>query len=85
MIEALDALPAPASELEGMQRLLLRHACDADLVLDLHCDFEAAVHLYSAPQHWPALRPLAARLQAGWITEDDLAGEEVEEDAEASA
>ncbi|MBX3573299.1 MAG: transcription termination/antitermination protein NusA [Mesorhizobium sp.] len=28
---------------------------------------------------------LAARLQAGWITEDDLAGEEVEEDAEASA
>ncbi|MFH1796036.1 MAG: transcription termination factor NusA [Pseudomonadota bacterium] len=28
---------------------------------------------------------LAARLQAGWITEDDLAGEEVEEDAEATA
>ncbi|KQO43850.1 M14 family metallopeptidase [Pseudomonas chengduensis] len=67
MAEALDALPAPASELEGMQRLLLRHACDADIVLDLHCDFEAAVHLYSAPQHWPALRPLAARLQAGAV------------------
>jgi N utilization substance protein A len=28
---------------------------------------------------------LAARLKAGWITEDDLAGEEVEEDAEATA
>ncbi len=28
---------------------------------------------------------LAARLQAGWITEDDLAGEEADEDAEASA
>ena len=28
---------------------------------------------------------LAARLKAGWITEDDLAGEEADEDAEASA
>jgi N utilization substance protein A len=28
---------------------------------------------------------LAARLKAGWITEDDLASEEVEEDAEATA
>ncbi|SMH35304.1 NusA antitermination factor [Mesorhizobium australicum] len=28
---------------------------------------------------------LAARLQAGWITEDDLAGEEADEDAEAAA
>ncbi len=44
---ALDALPPATSELEGMQRLLYRHACDADLVLDLHCDFEAAIHLYT--------------------------------------
>ena len=67
MREALDALPPPASELEGLQRLLLRHACDADLVLDLHCDFEAVMHLYSLPQHWAQLRPLAARLQAGAV------------------
>ncbi|MGC3356711.1 peptidase M14, partial [Pseudomonas aeruginosa] len=39
---ALDALPPATSELEGIQRLLYRHACDADLELDVHCDFEAA-------------------------------------------
>jgi len=36
MHQALDGLAPAASELQGLQRLLLRHACDADLVLDLH-------------------------------------------------
>lgn len=67
MIAALDALPPAGSELQGLQRLLLRHACDADVVLDLHCDFEAAVHLYSIPQHWPAWQPLARRIQAAAV------------------
>lgn len=65
MRQVLDDLPPAGSQLEALQRLLLRHACDADLVLDLHCDFEAVVHLYSLPQHAEALLPLAARLQAG--------------------
>ncbi|PAU52888.1 peptidase M14 [Pseudomonas sp. PIC25] len=65
MREVLEELPAPASELEGLQRLLLCHACDADVVLDLHCDFDAAIHLYALPQHWPQWRSLAARLGAG--------------------
>ncbi|MBC9249381.1 peptidase M14 [Pseudomonas alcaligenes] len=65
MRQALDALAPAASQLEALQRLLLWHACDADLVLDLHCDFEAVVHLYSLPQHAEPLQPLAARLQAG--------------------
>ena len=43
-------------ELEGMQRLLYRHACDADLVLDLHCDFEAAIHLYTPAAAMARLR-----------------------------
>lgn len=64
---ALAALPPAASELQGLQRLLLEHACDADVVLDLHCDFDAAVHLYSLPQQWPQLAPLAARLRAGAV------------------
>lgn len=67
MQEALDSLPPPDSELQGLQRLLLQHACDADVVLDLHCDFEAAVHLYGIPQQWPTLRSLAARVRAGTV------------------
>ncbi|AZD54029.1 succinylglutamate desuccinylase/aspartoacylase family protein [Pseudomonas chlororaphis] len=65
MGEVLDGLPAPTSQLQALQRLLLRHACDADITLDLHCDFEAAIHLYALPQHWPQWQSLAARLKAG--------------------
>ncbi|WP_433861416.1 M14 family metallopeptidase [Pseudomonas thivervalensis] len=65
MAEVLDDLPSPASQLEALHRLLLRHACDADITLDLHCDFEAAIHLYALPQQWPQWRSLAARLNAG--------------------
>jgi predicted deacylase len=65
MGDALAAMPAPTSELDGLRRLLLQHACDADVVLDLHCDFESILLLYAMPQHWPRLQSLAARLGAG--------------------
>ena len=74
MRQALDNLPPAGSELQGLQRLLLRHACDADLVLDLHCDFEACVHLYALPQQAEALKPLAARLGAGALLMAEDAG-----------
>ena len=80
MLAALEAMPAPDSELQGLQRLLLKHACDADVVLDLHCDFDAAVHLYLLPQQWPQLRSLAARLQAGAaLTVEDSGGSSFDE------
>ena len=65
MLDVLSEQPAPASELDGLRCLLLRHACDADVVLDLHCDFESIMLLYALPQNWPRLRSLAARLRAG--------------------
>jgi predicted deacylase len=67
MHELMNAWPAPASELEGLRRLLLQHACDADVVLDLHCDFESVLLLYALPQHWQRLQPLAARLHASAV------------------
>ncbi|MBS7660848.1 succinylglutamate desuccinylase/aspartoacylase family protein [Pseudomonas lalucatii] len=80
MQAALEALPPAQSELQGLQRLLLGHACDADVVLDLHCDFEALVHLYTLPQQWAELRPLAARLQAGAVlTTEDAGGSSFDE------
>ncbi|MCO8164437.1 M14 family metallopeptidase [Pseudomonas sp. 21LCFQ010] len=62
MRDALAGLPPASSELDGLQRLLLSHACDADVVLDLHCDAEAALHMYALPQHWPQWRSLAAHM-----------------------
>jgi predicted deacylase len=52
----------PATELDSLRRQLLRLSHDADLVLDLHCDWEAVMHLYSEEACWPPLEPLARLL-----------------------
>lgn len=72
MTDALAALPPAESQLQGMQRVLLSHACTADVVLDLHCDTEAALHMYALPQHWPQWRSLAAHLnvRVGLLAEE---------------
>ena len=63
MREALDA-QTPQTELESQRRALQRLSCDADIVLDLHCDYEAAMHLYTNPDLWPDVEPLARYLDA---------------------
>jgi uncharacterized protein len=52
----------PASELDSMRRQLLLLSHDADLVLDLHCDNDAVMHLYSEEACWPPFEPLARLL-----------------------
>jgi len=59
----LDAHPARTA-LQSQRLCLQRLACDADMVLDLHCDFEAVEHLYTTPQAWPRVEPLARYLGA---------------------
>ena len=61
LAEALDA-GREVDELTALRRLLAREAVDADLVLDLHCDDEALMHLYTLPVHWPGAADLAAEL-----------------------
>lgn len=57
--QAAEALPAPTA-VQDLKRRLLQLAVASDVVLDLHCDAEAAVHLYAlTPQE-----PLAAELGA---------------------
>ncbi|MNF83931.1 Succinylglutamate desuccinylase / Aspartoacylase family protein [compost metagenome] len=34
------------------------------MVLDLHCDFEAVTHLYTTPDAWPQVEPLARYIGA---------------------
>lgn len=50
---------SPANALESLQLTLQRLACQADYVLDLHCDFNAVAHLYTTPAAWPTFEPLA--------------------------
>lgn len=75
MREAL-AERAPLDELESLRLVLARLACDADFVLDLHCDDEALMHLYLIPQHWPEAADLAAEIgsRATMLTEDSGGG-----------
>ncbi|WP_287876664.1 succinylglutamate desuccinylase/aspartoacylase family protein [Aquitalea sp.] len=56
---------AVSSELQSLRQTLHLLALDADLVLDLHCDFAGPVHIYAHSEHWPLVEPLAAHLQCG--------------------
>lgn len=53
----------PTTELQSLRKTLLMLAFDADLVLDLHCDCEAVMHMYAEEACWPPLEPLANLLQ----------------------
>lgn len=52
----------PLTELDSLRRQLLLLSHDADVVIDLHCDWEATLHLYSEEACWPSLEPLARLL-----------------------
>ena len=61
--QACVELPAP-NELQSLRRTLLGLAIDADVVLDLHTDNEAVMHLYTTPALWADVEPLARLLGA---------------------
>lgn len=63
MREVLDA-QRPKTELDSQRLALQRLSYDADVVLDLHCDWEAALHLYTNPDLWDDVEPLARYLDA---------------------
>ncbi len=54
----------PANEAQALRLELMRLACDADIVLDLHTDSEAQMHLYLDEDHWPQAADLAGLLDA---------------------
>jgi len=61
--EGAAALPE-RSALESLRRTLLGLSIDADIVLDLHCDSQAVMHLYTETSVWPRVEPLARFLGA---------------------
>ncbi len=63
MGEALESI-RPDNEADHLKKLLLSQAFDADVVLDLHCDFEGLVHVYTGTPLWPDAADLSAQLGA---------------------
>jgi len=59
VLQALvKALPED-TELASQRKTLLGLAVDAEVVLDLHCDAESLLHLYTGTALWPQAEPLA--------------------------
>jgi uncharacterized protein len=61
--EAVDQVYA-VGENAKLRRELMRLAYDADIVLDLHCDDIALMHIYTTNQFWPRAQDLAAEVGA---------------------
>ena len=55
---------APRTATEELKKVLLLLAIDADIVLDLHCDNEAVMHMYTGTPLAGRMIPLAALLGA---------------------
>jgi uncharacterized protein len=54
----------PRQTFDDLQRTLMQLSVDADIVLDLHCSREAALHVYTGEAIWNEVEPLARYLGA---------------------
>jgi predicted deacylase len=55
----------PLNELQALRVEVLKLSIDADIVLDLHCDLDAVLHLFISRRDWPGpAQALAADLGA---------------------
>ncbi len=63
-IEVLQTI-TPDGEAESLKHRLLSLSVDADIVLDLHCDEQAVMHVYLGTPLWPDAADLSAQLGAG--------------------
>ncbi len=66
MSEIISGL-TPENEAGHLKNRLLSLSHDADIVLDLHCDLQASMHLYMGTALWPDGSDLAAYLGAETI------------------
>ncbi len=73
----LDAVAElqPVNELDSLRQVLFTLAADAEVVLDLHCDSEALLHLYTGSPLWPLVEPLARYMGAAATLLEVTSGE----------
>jgi predicted deacylase len=55
---------SPPDEAAALKHQLLLLSFDADIVLDLHCDYQALMHVYLGTPLWPDAKDLSAQLGA---------------------
>ncbi len=62
------------NELDDLRKTLLLYSIDSDVVLDLHCDFQALFHLYSSIHHKALAHELGCELGAHAVLIETEAG-----------
>ena len=70
---ALDRA-TPGSDLAALRLVLMRLAYDSDIVLDLHADNEAVLHMYVGTPLWPDAADLAAEIDARAVLLAEVSG-----------
>ena len=55
---------SPEDESAQLKHLLLSLSFDADIVLDLHCDYQAVTHVYMGSPLWPEASDLSAQIRS---------------------
>jgi len=70
---ALDR-SAPEGELATLRHTLMGLAYDADIVLDLHADNEAILHMYLGTPLWPDATDLASQIDARVVLLAEVSG-----------
>jgi len=72
--EEVEEIHLPG-ESDALKHLLFSMSYDADIVLDLHCDFQAVMHVYTGSALWPDARDLSAQMGAmATLLADDSGG-----------
>ncbi|MFO1350294.1 MAG: succinylglutamate desuccinylase/aspartoacylase family protein [Gammaproteobacteria bacterium] len=71
--QAVAALPR-RREADALKATLMGLAIDADVVLDLHCDGEALLHLYASSRHRQTAAELGAQIGAPVVLLEDNPG-----------
>ena len=72
-VQIIDEQP-PENETDALKQALMLNAVDADIVLDLHCDWQAVMHLYTGTRLWPQVKNLAAYLDAKTVLLEEESG-----------
>ncbi len=75
LLEALETIE-PSAPSDRLRHALMRLALPADVVIDLHCDGEAEVHLYTQPVSLERVLPLAALTRCRAVLVADVSGGE---------
>ena len=60
--EILTGLTRVGSPIERLQAALLGLAWGSDVIVDVHADMEATLHVYTSEKSWPVFLPLVQRL-----------------------